>query len=268
MKTMRDCFWLWGQSPGTHHLPDNVYNLPGTNRMTPLEGAYYFGIPNVCRVVYMGQPKIPYDQEAIVLDSLDRVVWSVADYGTMGRAEDGDADVREVSRQARLHPNVTGAIMDDLFADKDHIAKYPAERIARYKKELNEGAGRPMELWVVIYTHEFNDPVQAHLKECDVVSMWTWWAKDIPNLDANLARLRELCGPGKRLVAGCYMWDYGDRCPIPNALMRMQLDKYYEWLKNGEIEGIIFCTNCVADLGIPAADIAREWIRKVGGEPL
>ncbi|HOJ10432.1 MAG TPA: hypothetical protein PK733_07560 [Clostridiales bacterium] len=64
------------------------------------------------------------------------------------------------------------------------------------------------------------------------------------------------------------MWDYGGKNPMPIDLMQYQLDKYYEWLKSGEIDGIIFCSNCIADLGLEAVDITREWIKKVGGERL
>lgn len=266
MDTIRDHLWLWGQSPGTHHLQNNnAFCLPGENRMTPLEGAYYLGIPNMCRVVFVGHPKIPYDREAIVLDTMDRVVWSIADYGDMDRPDDGDADVREVIRQARLHSNVTGVIMDDFFVEKDHLEKYPPAKITQYKQQLNAGVGRPMELWVVTYVHQLNEPIQEHLQLCDVITMWTWDAKDLVHLEENLAQLQQLC-PDKRIFAGCYMWDYGGHCEIPEELMRYQLETYYAWIKSGEIDGIIFCSNCVADLGIPAVETARQWIRDYGKE--
>lgn len=267
MAVFRDRFWLWGQDAGTHHLPDNPFNLPGKNRMTPLEGAVYFDIPNMCRVVYKGKPTIPYDQDAMVLDSLDRVVWSIADYGGMGRPEDGDADVIEVARQAALHPNITGAIMDDFFVNREHWEKYPVEKLKKYKDTLNLYSGRRMELWVVIYTHDFSDDVVPYLAECDVVTMWTWWAKDILRIEDNLSKLKGLC-PGKRIMAGCYMWDYGDCRALPEDLMRLQLDKYYSLVGSGEIEGIIFCTNAIADLGLAAVEQAKGWMQAVGKEKI
>lgn len=235
--------------------------------MTPFEGACYLDIPNMCRVVFVGQPKIPYDREAIVLDTMDRVVWSIADYGDMDRPDDGDADVREIIRQARLHPNVIGVIMDDFFVEKDHLEKYPPAKIAQYKQQLNVGVGRSMELWVVTYVHQFNEPIQEHLQLCDVITMWTWDAKDLVHLEENLARLKQLC-PGKRILAGCYMWDYGGHCEISEELMRYQLETYHTWITSGEIDGIIFCSNCVADLGIPAVETARQWIRDYGKEKI
>ncbi len=267
-KTIKDCLWLWGQDPGAHHNTlDNIYKLPGSNRMTPFEGAHYLGVPNMCRVVIHGLPAIPYDQDAIVLDMLDKVVWSIADYGTTNRQEDGDADVKEVARQAKLHSNVIGAVMDDFFTKK-HLEKYPPERVVQFKKDLKKLSGRQLELWVVAYVEMFEESFRPYLKECDVETMWTWKGVNLPELDNNLKRLKDLCGPGKRIMAGCYMWDYGGKTEMPMDLMKFQLDKYYEWLKKGEIEGIIFCSNCIADIGLEAVEYTREWIRKVGSETI
>ncbi len=225
-KTIKDCLWLWGQDPGAHHNTlDNIYKLPGSNRMTPFEGAHYLGVPNMCRVVIHGLPAIPYDQDAIVLDMLDKVVWSIADYGTTNRQEDGDADVKEVARQAKLHSNVIGAVMDDFFTKK-HLEKYPPERVVQFKKDLKKLSGRQLELWVVAYVEMFEESFRPYLKECDVETMWTWKGVNLPELDNNLKRLKDLCGPGKRIMAGCYMWDYGGKTEMPMDLMKFQLDKY------------------------------------------
>ena len=49
MKNFKDKIWLLGETPGAHH---NVaeYRLPGVNKMTPMEGLEFFGIPNLCRM--------------------------------------------------------------------------------------------------------------------------------------------------------------------------------------------------------------------------
>ena len=79
MATVRDKLWLWGQSPDGHNAADGSinYNLPGHSRMTAMEGNIFFGIPNCCRVRILGHPQPPYDQESLVMDSLDQVVWSL-----------------------------------------------------------------------------------------------------------------------------------------------------------------------------------------------
>ncbi|HOJ10668.1 MAG TPA: hypothetical protein PK733_08760 [Clostridiales bacterium] len=263
MSTIKDKLWIWGQTPGTHHGETNPYKLPGQNRMTSLEGAYYLGVPNCCRVVSLGLPNPPFDQEAMVLDTLDRVIWSIIGCNASKRSN----DMEEVIKIAKKHPNVIGGIVDD-FMRKSRLEEYPPHAIRGLRERLTEEVGRKMELWTVIYTHEFDLSIKEHLAEFDVATMWTWWAKNIVDLDKNLVKLRSLFGAEKPILAGCYMWDYGGQNPMPIDLMKYQLDKYYAWLKSKEIDGIIFCSNCIADLGLEAVDITREWIEKVGGELL
>jgi hypothetical protein len=37
-------------------------------------------------------------------------------------------------------------------------------------------------------------------------------------------------------------------------------------LKKGDIEGIIFCSNCIADIGLETVEYTRKWIAEVGNE--
>ena len=64
------------------------------------------------------------------------------------------------------------------------------------------------------------------------------------------------------------MWDYGNKCEMPEDKMQLQLDTYYNWLKNGDIEGIVFCSNCCADLGLKASDMVRDFVRQYGDEEI
>ena len=74
--------------------------------------------------------------------------------------------------------------------------------------------------------------------------------------------------PGKRRLAGCYMWNYGEGKPLSNKEMQDQLDCYYRHIKNGDIEGIVLCSNCIADIGLEGVDITRRWLDKVGEEEI
>jgi hypothetical protein len=42
--------------------------------------------------------------------------------------------------------------------------------------------------------------------------------------------------------------------------MRYQLDLYHRLLHAGKIDGIILCSNCIADLGIECVEYTRAWI--------
>ncbi len=265
MNTLRDRFWLWGQTPGSHHRHD-TFRLPGVNRMGPAEGARHFGIPNCCRVAMYESPMPPFDRDAAELRDLRRVVWSIVGAGGVTRNDDGWGDLDEVVRQAGMHANVSGGILDDFLTPKRR-ALFPPERLREMRARLREGAGRPLDLWVVCYEHELGEPIAAHLAECDVITFWTWQAENLRRLDENLERVAALT-PGKRRLAGCYFWDYGGRRPLTPDLMEHQCDRLYQAIRRGLIEGVVFCSNCTADIGLETADTARRWIARVGDERL
>ena len=271
MSRMRDNFWLWGENVGTHHMEDNgvknPFNLPGENHMTPEEGLKYLNIPNMFRVVFQGIPEKPYDTEMEKLKDVNQLVWSICDYPTNGRIEDPDDDVKEVIRQAKIHPNITGVIMDDFFTNDYHFVKYTPEDLRKYKNALSE-VGRPMKMWVVIYTRDFHLPVKPYLEIIDNITMWNWHGEMLENLEENLKTLKTLGGPNKEYYAGCFPWDYGNAKPLSKDAMLHQLDTYYKWMKNGDIKGMVFCSNTIADLGIENFEIMRKWIQEVGDEEI
>jgi len=266
MKTIRDCFWLWGQTEGTHHATGNKFCLPGKNRMTPIEGCEYYDIPNICRVVSTGLPVPPFDQEAPKLDGLDQVVWSIQGCLDSARYQNGTLDdLEEVLRIAGLHPNIIGGVMDDFLNRRD---SFPPERLQRIRDSLHCRLNRTLQLWLVVYTHELSTEIKPYLDLADTLTTWTWWAKDLPLLEENYAKIRSLCGMDKPIYAGCYMWDYGGCAPISRDSMLMQLETYRGWLWEKKIEGIILCSNCIADLGLEAADVTKEWLKQHGKEQI
>ena len=73
--TVRDRFWIWGHEAGSH---DHGGGLQWSSRMTPAEGAYYLGVPNLIMVRYRDRsgtplPLPPYDQYALAFRPLRRV---------------------------------------------------------------------------------------------------------------------------------------------------------------------------------------------------
>ncbi len=262
MATLRDKLWLWGQSPDSHFETNNTYNLPEPchSRMTAVEGAMYFDIPNMCRVRMMGHPMPPYDQESIAMDGMREVVWSLLGAGGEPVTEWGDTD--EVIRQAKMFPNITGGVFDDFFLEK-RISFYTPDKLRAVKKRMSEGAGRNLDMWVVCYEDKLvNIPnIADYLDAFDVITFWTWKGSQLDRAAANIDRIHELA-PGKRVLAGCYMWNYGEHCPLTIEQMKLQTDTYLEYLKAGKIDGIIVCSNCIADLPIEAVAWMRNWIRE------
>lgn len=266
MNRLKDNIWLWGQTPGSHHS-SNVYNLPGENKMTPVEGCEYFGIKNCCRVAMTLGPVPPFDEESKQMAHLDKVIWSLVGAGGVTRNEKDFADLEYVIPQAKQFSNVVGGVMDDFLLNDHRRANYTPEKLRRMRRLFTEGAGREMELWTVYYDRELHIPVQEYLDVFDVITFWTWYGENILKLEENLERVIAST-PGKRRLAGCYMWDYGNGKPLTPELMEMQLEIYRKFMHEGKLEGIILCSNCIADIGIPEVEQTRQWIREHGDEIL
>jgi len=270
MTAVRDKFWLWGQDAGSHHAAgNNVFQLPGVNRMSPLQGAQYLGINNCCRVVMGGQPQPPFEKESEELSSMDQVVWSIiGDYGSK-RNDDGGDDLEEVLRQARMFPNVTGAILDDFFSSQDAgtAARIPIEDLKHISKRLHSELPRPLDLWIVYYENQLDRNVSEYLNVCDVVTFWTWKAENLKDLEDNYATVRAIT-PDKRHLIGCYMYDYGNSSPMPVKDLMRQCETCLNWIKEGNLDGMIFCSNCIADIGLEAVEWTGNWISEIGDDEI
>lgn len=254
----KEDLFIWGQDPMSHHnTNNNLYKLPGENKMTPEEGVDFFGIPNVCRVSLNNEPKPPFDNEAEKLKKCGKVVWSVIGDAGTDRTSTGGTDVQPVIDVSKKYKNIIGGVMDDFFSE-ERLKVYTADVIKNLADTLHK---ENLELWTVLYEHELEKDISAHLKECDVVTFWTWGAKNLPDLDKNYEKVVELAGKDARIMMGCYMWDYGGRAPMPMDMMKYQLEKYKKWYDEGKICGIIFCSNCIADIGLDTVDYTVEWIK-------
>lgn len=269
---LRDRLWVWGQEIGSHHQVPQ-FNLPGENRMGSLEFCRTFGVPNCCRVALPAGPFPPFDAESAELAELREVVWSAVGACGVTRNDNDGSDLDEVLRQAGMFPNITGAVLDDFFAAPETLAaggpmiRHSLDSIRAMRDKLHNFPQRKLDLWLVWYEYQLDYPVKEFVDCCDVISHWTWEAKNLGDLEANLRKVREIV-PGKRYYAGVYLWDYGTGNPLPDGAMEFQCETARKLIRNGDLEGMIFCSNCVADLGLKAADELKEWIAIHGDEEI
>ncbi len=262
MDTIRDRLWLWGHEAGSHN---NAYGLTENSRMTPLEGACYLGVPNLIMIRYDDEPTMPFDRYALPFRALKRVYWSTVGGGGRSSQEER-AHVIEL---ARRYPNIVGVFMDDFFQEpkgEGDLGVLSLDEIHAMKRAL-EGVGRPIKLGVTLYTHQLHLPLGPYLAQCDEVSLWTWNAPNLMDLEANLDRLEALA-PHSRKLLGCYMWDYGLHRPMPVDAMARQTNTGRGWLREGRIDGMIFLASCICDLGLDAVEWTRAWIAGHGDEPV
>ncbi len=264
MATVQDTFWIWGHDAGCHNIAYPC--IPGVNRMGAVEGAQYLGIPNCCRVAFAGKPEPPFDAETERLRWFKQVVWSIVGDGSSTRNDNGGNDLEEVLRQAAKFPYVTGGILDDFFRPQTKDARMSVEELAAVAARLH-AAPRPLSLWVVYYAMLFDVDYSPWLELVDVITFWSWTSQQLAAAETNLNRIVEMT-PGKKHYAGCYLFNYGENKETTAEEMQTQLDLYLKLLRGGTIDGVVVCSNTVADSGVAAVEVFRSWMREHGGERL
>ena len=262
METVRDRMWLWGHEAGSH---DTGWDIGLSSRMTPVEAAFYMDVPNMIMVRYHDKPEMPFDQYVVPFRGLKQVFWSVV--GGAGRSSEEER--KHVLELAARNPNIIGVFMDDFFRRPQNggdLGVLSVDALQSLSDQLTVG-GRRLGLGVTLYTHQLGMPLAAHLERCDWVSLWTWEAPDLKDLEENLARCEQLA-PRSRKLLGLYMYDYGLHVPMPLEAMQMQCATALRWLHAGRIEGMIFLASCICDLDLETVEWTRDWIARVGDEEL
>jgi hypothetical protein len=294
-KTVRDRLWIFAVLPGGDNDSLERGNVRGGSRMTPAEGAFWLNVPNLLLIRSNNEPPLPdaqerraktrFQQYAISFQPLDRVVWSVVGSGGKG----GMSELSPVLELAKEFPNFAGIYLDDFIIDArrradGRVAGRPAlqpDELKRAREQM-KAVGRPLDVWVTLYTHEINPsrkiaapgfrgcepPLAGFLDLFDVLTLWTWNSDEIPLLEENLAALEKIAPRNARIALGMYIWDFHNRKPVPMELMKRQCELGLQWLKEKRIHDMIFLANTVLDVGLPSAEFSRQWIARVGTEPL
>lgn len=257
-RTFRDGLWLWGQDAGSHHNPEYGWNIPGENKMGPVEGAAYLGIPNCFRVVMGGSPEPPFDDESKRLAGFDQVAWSIMGDKSSIRNNNGADDLEEVLRQAEKYPNVVGGVLDDFFRPEQRDARITLERLKEIRERLH-AFPRKLELFLVYYAALLEIDYTPYLELVDVVTFWSWDSAELACAEENLNKIIAMT-PGKKHLAGCYLYNYGDCRELTDEEMRNQLELYYRFYQENKIDGVVVCSNNIADTGVKAVEIFREFM--------
>jgi len=261
-KKVKDKLWVWAHETNSHH---KLWNIETPSRMTPAEGAYYLGTPNLIMVRFNDIPARPYDEHMIAMRPLQQVVWSIV--GASGVSASDEVD--EFLALATKFPNISGAMMDDFLHPVDEngkMATFTPEEVRGVRERLVVG-GKQLDLWVVLYDYQLDWPFEPYFEHCDVTTFWTWNAKDLGALETNFEKLEQKM-PYSRKVLGIYMYDYGENKPMPVETIQGQSELGLRWLREGRIEGMIFLATCICDLELEAVEWARQWIARVGEEEL
>ncbi len=262
---LRDKFWLWGHPEGRYN---DLYGNERNSRMTPFEACMYLGIHKTFMIpVGWNINRRQYNKS---FTPLTNVGW---EFGEAAQAAGGDTHAVDLFlSEAREFPNITCAVFDDFLANG--ADKYSPEAYQGIHDKFHNNDVRYIDTWMVIYTRNYAEGAPEkdaefakHIKPYDGVIMWTWEEKDVPLIPEKFDALRKLA-PNQRIMCGCYLWNFGEKKQATAEAVKWQLDWYREKLIAGEIEGVVFHTNTMADLDYEAYDAALEWMKEHGDEVL
>jgi len=256
---LRERFWLWGHPEGRYN---HVYGNEQESRMTPMEGCLYLGIKNTFMVpVGVNVNRRQYNK---AFKTLRHVGWECYNAGEHPEI------VEPLITEAADFPNINCVVFDD-FQRGTGYKKIPIENLWGIQKRLKTNEVRPLDMWMVLYTHEFgldnekDTDFTRYIEPFDGIIMWTWKECDVPLIPEKYEIFKKMT-PNNRRMFGCYLWNFGEKKPATREAVLWQLDWYYEKIKAGEAEGVVLHTNTMADLDLDAYDAACEWMDKHGDD--
>lgn len=267
-KTLQDHLWMWGHESET--IQGGLYAVPIGKSISQADAVESMGIPNNCVIRYQGAPAPPFDKYINQFKKTKRVAWSIID----GAPQPFEWKKKTAFALIDKMPNLTTLFLDDYFKGnavpvetKEGTIESPADLTGSGIKRLYAEVAslqRPIDLAMVLYSNQLDPGIAKHIAFCDIVSFWTWKATDLVNLAANFARYRKIV-PNKRTLLGIYMWDFGNKKPVPLELMKLQCDFALKAFKSGEIEGMIFHCTPLVGAELEAVNYSRRWISEFGG---
>ena len=267
---IRDRFWLWGHPSGRYN---NAFGNTRESRMTPMEFCQYMGIRNTFMVPDGWEVnRRQYNKSFTTLDS---VAWEC--YNAAKNPDYVDVLIKE----AAGFPNINGVVFDDFQrGGVPEYTKIPLENLYEVNRRLHNNDVRDMAMWMVLYTKEFalkpdnpfyksfdDEIFKDYIKPFDGIIMWTWMEKDVPLIPEKFEVFKKMT-EGKRRMAGCYLYNFGENTTATSEAVLWQLNFWKEKLISGEIEGIVLHTNTMGDLDLEAYDTARLWMQQNGDEEL
>lgn len=257
-----DALWVWGNpemaEPGMHTLASFA-------QAAPAERAALLGVSNIV-VAGLGLPRD--DDKALALSAdmakTPRLVWEIGcDDEGGGPPFTYDETVARVARVMAKCPQVEGVLLDDMTSMMIPRGLKP-EHLRSLKSLLRRECPKVM-LWGVVYTMNLDFPnIDDYIRELDVINLWVWHAKDFPEVELRIKRLREEF-PEKPIVLGLYLYDYGEGRPTPLSMLEQQRTTAFKLLNEGNIRDIVFLT---INNDEKAVAQAKEWVSRVGSQTI
>ncbi len=269
-----DILWVWG-NPDMAKGNDAEHTVATFASASTARRAELLGTPNVV----IASDGIPNDQtlarsQTKSVCHCSRIVWEIMPDGHDEHGNPSDLyksfeyqnRVNQIIKLKEEFPNIEGVMLDDMTSiavDKG----FKPEHIRTLKRRL-EAIKQPIDIWGVVYTMNFGRPnIDQYIRELDVINLWTWDAKDLVDLEKNVAHC-EKDFPGKPVVLGLYLYDYGHGAgprPMPLDLLKSQCETALKLAHEGRVAGIVFLT---IDDDPQTVGWTANWIKQVAELPL
>ena len=254
MSVLKDKLWNWGHLEGSHNKCTGL-----ECSMTPEKFAEEYGIKKAFIVSYGGNIQPPFCDIAQRFSSLSEIKLSVLGDASTPLPEAELGCTEDVCLVAKSSYNITGGIVDDFFSPK-RTERFTPTVLKKMKNALNSDG---LDFWCVLYKGDLDKNIVEHLECFDGVTFWLWESESIREIDDIIPRVKEKVR-GKKLMLGIYLWDYAKSKEMPEELFTAQLDKYFEMLKEGDIDGVVFCSSTVGDAPLRTNIILKEYIHRFG----
>ncbi len=261
--TVRDALWVWGTpelaKPGGHTAASFA-------QASPAERARILGTPNVV----MAGSGLPHDRELAhkwnaEVAGAPRLVWEIISDGHKDHHPPFEFKRRiaDLAPLVKKHPHIEAVMVDDMTSVA--AAKgFKPEHLKSIKSLLSTHK-LPLALWGVLYTMNFSkvstDPL---VRELDVINLWHWHAKDTARMEAHVAECEKRY-PGKPIVLGLYMYDYGGGRRMPLDLHEKQCETALSLLHAKRVTGIVLLS---INNDEQVVQWTADWIKRVGTQKI
>lgn len=264
MAILKDKLWLWAHPEGKYY---NEYGNTEVSRMTPLEGAMFLD----CTGLFMvpAGTIVNRRQYNLSFKPMQRVGWDLL-RSDEGKSLEGAGVHPELAsrlvEEAREFKNITCGVFDDFIAG-GRYKNFPLENIYKVADILHNNDVRRLDLWMVLYIDEFGVDEEKdkefwpYVEPFDGITLWTMGESNLHKFEERYKIFKEHT-EGKKRILGLYLYNFGDSKKADPKEVAWQLDRYYELLRNKEVDGICLHTNTMADLDHEGYKVCLEWLEK------
>jgi hypothetical protein len=260
--TIGDYLWVWGNPELSLTISNNDAHFGAAS---PISRAQMLGIRNVS-MCGLGVPETTVYSQMLMqpVAHLDRIVWEISpDAGSKFQFTNKIAQIAEL---LKTYDSIEGVIIDDMSTVYRSEGLDPANLMDVRDALPTAPDGWRVRFYGVIYTMSLKDKgIEQFIRPLDVINLWTWSAEHNEQWSDNV-RLVQKHGPGKPIVIGLYLTNYGGKKPMTTKMMAAQCKTALAMLKRKRIFGINFLLHGKEEPEIVAW--TRDWVKHVSDQPL